>query len=299
MEKDKINAKQVLKIVLNGIVLSYIMAILLLFAGEIIIAVFPLPLQNLFGRGNVTEMLEMYLSFIPLWIVFLIVLGITKYGRPYLKTCGTKPKGNTLAMLGVGLLIGFGMNSGCVVVAILTGSIELHFSSFNILALAELFVAVFIQSAYEEVLTRGFLYQRILKISHCPVLAIVVSAVFFSRMHLANPGISTTALISIFVVGLLFAMMVYYFDSLWCAMAAHAAWNFTQNILYGLPNSGSISTYSLFKLNADTAKNGIAYSVEFGVESSIVAIIILTIMCVVIYCWGQKHPRSHYDIWQK
>ncbi len=33
-------------------------------------------------------------------------------------------------------------------------------------------------------------------------------------------------------------------------MGVHMAWNYTQNIIFGLPNSGIVSGFSLFKLDA-------------------------------------------------
>lgn len=65
-------------------------------------------------------------------------------------------------------------------------------------------------------------------------------------MHLLNPGASVIPILAVFVAGIFFSLMVYYMDSLWCAMAAHAAWNYTQNVILELPNSDIVSPVSVF-----------------------------------------------------
>ena len=91
--------------------------------------------------------------------------------------------------------------------------------------------------------------------------------------------------------------MVYYMDSLWCAFAVHTAWNFTQNILFGLPNSGINVPYSVFKLDAATARDSFAYNVGFGIEGTLLADVVLLVACVLLYLWGRKHGKKSMDVW--
>ena len=73
---------------------------------------------------------------------------------------------------------------------------------------------------------------------------------------------------------------------MWCASAIHAAWNFTQNIIFGLPNSGQVSPFSIFKLTA--AKDTFAYNVDFGVEATILSMIVEIVGIVLVVVIGQK-----------
>ena len=57
-----------------------------------------------------------YLVFIGIWIVFLIYLRASKRERPILGTITRRTAGNTPAMLGLGLLLGFVLNSACAMV---------------------------------------------------------------------------------------------------------------------------------------------------------------------------------------
>ena len=224
----------------------------------------------------------MYFGFIGTWIVFMLEFLIVKKDRPILKALWTAPKGNNIKYLGIGFLIGFGLNIICAIVAVLNKDISLHYDSFNFIKLLLLFVAVFIQSSAEEMVCRGFIFQRLRRGYRHPAVAIILNSLLFTSMHLFNPGASVISMTVVLAAGLLFSLMVYYMDSIWCAMAAHTAWNFTQNLILGLPNSGMVSPVSVFKLDAATAKSSFAYSVEFGLEGSITAITVMIITGMVI-----------------
>ena len=224
----------------------------------------------------------MYFGFIGTWIVFMIEFLIVKKDRPILKTLWTAPKGNNIKYLGLGFLIGFVLNIICAIVAVLNKDISLHYDSFNFIKLLLLFIAVFIQSSAEEMVCRGFIFQRLRRGYRHPAVAIILNSLLFTSMHLFNPGASVISMTAVLAAGLLFSLMVYYMDSIWCAMATHTAWNFTQNLILGLPNSGIVSPVSVFKLDAATAKSSFAYSVEFGLEGSITAIAVMIITGIVI-----------------
>lgn len=103
-------------------------------------------------------------------------------------------------------------------------------------------------------------------------------------------------IVQLLVVGVLFSLFVYYYNGLWIACAFHTAWNFTQSILFGLPNSGVVSAYSVFRLDAASATDGLFYSVDFGVEGSIGAVVILAAVLALIM-WINHGKGEHTDVW--
>lgn len=236
---------------------------------------------------------ESYAVFIGIWIVFLIVLAVFKKNRSILACVGPAARGNNLIQLGIGIALGFGMNAFCILIASLNKDICLYFDSFKPVSFLILFLMVFIQSSAEELVCRGYLYQKLIKSYKNPLVAIIGNALFFGLLHLLNPGITIWSFINIMLVGILFSIVVYYRNSLWCAFAIHAAWNFTQNILFGLPNSGLVFPYSVFKLDAGNATNSFAYNVEFGVEGTILACVVLLIGTIALYFWYNKHPQKN------
>lgn len=239
---------------------------------------------------------EMYLTFWGTWVVMLLALLIP-VNRPIYGALGNKVKGNTWKHLGLGILIGFGMNALCIGVAALTGCIHLSYNSFEPVSFLLVFAAVFIQSSAEEVVCRGFIYQHLRHQFASPWVAILCNSVLFSALHLTNPGVTALALINNTLVGILLTMTVYYFDSFWCAAAIHTAWNFTQNILFGLPNSGVEVPYSVFTLDKATAVNGFAYDIGFGIEGTWCSLLVMLVVTAAIVLWGKKHHAEPTDVW--
>ncbi len=241
--------------------------------------------------GSVTTFFS-YAQTVGAWIVTLLILIIFKKNRYILSSLGIKTKGNNIKMLLVGLFLGFAMNGFCALTAYLNGDIDLTYSGFSPLPVILIFLAVFVQSSSEEIICRGYLYQKLLKKYNKPAVAIWGNALLFAALHFLNPGFTIWSMINITAVGVLFSLLVYYFDSIWCAFAVHAAWNFTQNIILGLPNSGNVMPYSIFKLEAGNARNSFFYNVGFGIEGSIIADIVIVLMCVVIYLIGKKKKEQ-------
>lgn len=298
MEEEKKKGRFGKKQILGGVVSTCLIAYILLeLVGGVIFTLLLKPIVGIFFYHVLTPILgdaaaqagKMYLEFIFVWAGLLAFCLLVKPWRQYLKKLWTGEKGNTIKMLLIGILVGFVMNFACILMALVTGSIHLSFSCFEPIRLVILFLFVFIQSSYEEAMYRGFAYQRIAKCYDARV-AVIASAVFFSMGHIGNDGVTYLGLFGIAVTGILYALIIYYFDSIWLPMAAHTAWNFTQNLLFGLPNSGFISGYSMFSLSGK-ASNGFAYDTGFGVESSWCAILVEGIACLLVIYFGRKRLR--------
>ena len=244
------------------------------------------PFRQMELSGPVRFTLIYYLSTIVEFVGILVYTGITKRNRFILHSFLPKAEGNRLSALLLGLAVGFVMNFGCILWALLAGDIKLFLNfavgqiPFFIFAL----VCVFIQSTTEELWCRGFMYERINV--HYPLwVAIVVNGVFFAFLHIFNPGVGVLPIVDIAVCGLSFSLAKWYTGSIWFPMGIHTAWNFTQNFLFGLPNSGLVSEASVFGLDAANAKNTLIYDVAFGVEGGIPAILadaVLGVVCLIL-----------------
>lgn len=240
----------------------------------------------------------MYFAFFGVWVTFFLN-ALLKKNRPLFKAYGTGLSGNRIPELLIGLLLGFGMNGLLILFAMMHGDVHLYFDRFEIVPFFILLLAVFIQSAAEEIMCRGFIYQRVLRTYRGKfLLAVLVNGIFFGLIHMTNDGATPIAIIDIIICGIQYSAMVYYFDSLWMAMGAHTGWNFTQSILAGLPNSGNVFPYSIFRLDAATASNSFFYDVGFGVEGTIPAVIMEIAVTVAIVLIGRKMKKEHTDIWE-
>ncbi|MGT2932938.1 CPBP family intramembrane glutamic endopeptidase [Streptococcus catagoni] len=272
----------------DNIIWIIIAGSLVMFGGDLL-AMFVIP--EVHESQSYLFTLMAYMEFLPTWVSVLIAIFCFEKNRYMKDTIMMNSKGNTLSFLLFGFLLGFLLNGLCALIAGLHGDIQLKFLSFDFLPVLGLFIAVFVQSSAEEVLCRGFIYQRLLHANEKPIWAVLLNSLFFAVIHLANDGISFLAFYDLLMTGIFFSLVVYYFDSLWMAMAIHTSWNFTQSILLGLPNSGESFPYSIFQLNANNTHASFAYNTAFGLEGTILSAVLMTISCIVLYVWKNKEKK--------
>lgn len=287
----------------DNIIIAAILSVVLALVGTFVSgAIFELThftekMASIMHSDNLAVFLTDYASFFGIWIVILLVALIPRANRPMLKAFGWNRTGNNLKGILAGILLGFGTNAFCVLMSLLAGDIKLSFNGIEPKILLLFLIAVFIQSGGEEITDRFYLYQKLRRRYRSPLVAIIVNAIVFMALHVFNPGFTVLAGSQIFIVGIIFSLLVYYYNSLWAAMWFHAAWNYTQNIIFGLPNSGIVSEYSIFKLEAASATNGLFYDVKFGVEGSIGASLVLLLVLIVILIINRKKPEIK-DCWK-
>lgn len=284
---------------LNTLPALYIRTFVMIFGGQIlgniIVSLFYVAILHLVNNAADSAALTTavtYLLFIGIWILAIAAFLLIKPDRDILQYLGAKPSGNNWKGLLFGLLLGFVLNGVCILGAWLNQDIRLTFDSFHLVSFLAVFLCVFVQSSAEEMLCRGFLYQKLRQNYRHPAVAIIGNSLLFALLHLMNTGVTILSLLNIFLSGIMFSLLVYYMDSIWCAFAVHTAWNFTQNILFGLPNSGMVVPYSVFKLDAASARNSFAYNVGFGIEGTVLSVIVLFLACILIYLWGRKHEAA-------
>ena len=253
-------------------------------------------MASLVYSPSMLKFLENYADFFGIWILTVLVVVCFQANRPMIKAIRYSKKGNNLKGLLVGFLLGFGTNGFAILMSWLAGDIKLSYYGFDFVVLLAFAVAVFIQSGAEELIDRFYLYQKLRRRYRSPLFAVIINALTFALMHVGNPGFTFIAGSQIFLIAVVFSMMVYYYNNLYGAMAFHAAWNYSQNIIFGLPNSGIVSEYSIFTLEAASARNGLFYNVNFGVEGSIGATLMLAVLAIVIYLLNRHKPEAN-DVW--
>ena len=205
---------------------------------------------------------------------------------------------NTIRMLLLGIALGFITNFFCIACALLHGDIKLYFefSASQIPVLIFAFFSVFIQSTSEEIWCRGYMYERIL--IHYPIwVAVAVNGIFFGLLHSFNPGVSVMAVVGIAICGLSYSLVRWYTGSIWVTMGIHTMWNFTQNFIFGLPNSGLVSEMSLFHLDAATGISNLIYDYAFGVEAAIPALLADGILGVAVVLLAKRDGRLGELTW--
>lgn len=121
----------------------------------------------------------------------------------------------------------------------------------------------------EEIIARGVIF-RIVEEGLGTWAALIISALFFGAAHIANPGATLWSSAAIAIeAGLLFGMIYHITRSLPLCMGLHAAWNFAQGTIYGVPVSGMKAEGWLVSTRSgpDWLSGGV-----FGAEASVVAL---------------------------
>jgi len=241
---------------------------------------------------SVRFVVQFYLITIVSFIFVFVYTRLSRKNRPVFDTFLLGYENNSISSLMWGTLVGFIMNGACILAAFLHGDIKLYLSfavgqiPFYIFAL----ICVWIQSSSEELWCRGFMYERLLY--RYPLwVAILVNGVFFALLHVFNPGADVLPIVDIAICGLSFSLAKWYTKSIWFPMGIHTGWNFTQNFLFGLPNSGLVPETSVFTLDAANARTTWVYDVAFGVEGAWPAVLADLLLGVVILILAYRNGR--------
>lgn len=152
-------------------------------------------------------------------------------------------------------------------------------------ALLGLAALIGIAATLEELIYRCLLF-RLLEGAWGTGVALVVQAVVFAVAHLENveqggPGVVVTMLVSVTVLGLLWAGVFILTRNLWVVAANHAAWNFTI-LLSGVPLSGIEDWRKLAPLESSYAGPDWLTGGMFGPEGSLLVIASITVAALLL-----------------
>ena len=149
----------------------------------------------------------------------------------------------------------------------------------------------------EELFFRGILFRYIEKAAGSWI-ALALTSIFFGAAHLFNPGASWFSSLAIAVeAGILLGAVYMLTRHLWAAMGLHAAWNFTQGWIFGLPVSGGHGGVGLLdgRLTGPELMTGGA----FGLEASLPAVVVATAAGVAILAVAVRKGRVVAPMWAR
>ena len=137
-----------------------------------------------------------------------------------------------------------------------------------------------LQGTAEEVVARAWLLPQLASRTNLK-LAVLISSLFFTLLHMGNSGLTPLSLVNLFLFGVAMSLYLLKTDTVWGVAGIHGAWNFAQGNLFGVLVSGQSSGTSIMKFtpqgNQDWLSGG-----SFGIEGSIVSSIILFLLIVYL-----------------
>ena len=171
------------------------------------------------------------------------------------------------SQFGVGCAIGAGLVIISVVPIVILGRLSFRTTiSTHTLARAVLVVfVVFTGALAEELMFRGYPFQRLVEATGA-ARTVIVFSILFGAVHLMNPGASLWGLINTIVIGIFLSIAYLRSRALWLPWGFHFAWNLTMGLLIGLPVSG----YRLFNVVVHGTAAGPRWLTggSYGIEAS-------------------------------
>jgi membrane protease YdiL (CAAX protease family) len=195
--------------------------------------------------------------------------------------------------LGAGLLLGAGLMS--LMIAVMAAIGDYHVVGTLPFSSAFFAAGLSVTSGVrEEILARGIIFRQLERGLGSPI-ALGLSAFLFGLAHIANPHSSWFAGIAIAIeAGILLGAVYMATRRLWAAIGVHAAWNFFQGGVYGVPISGLDAPGLLrsTRTGPDLLTGG-----GFGAEASIIALVVATAAGLAILWLAWRRGRFIQPFW--
>lgn len=267
----------------------FVLALLVIFFSNTLAA----GIASLVGCGRRFELAYRPLALVLAVAGFALLLFIADHieARP-LAAMGLVSK-RWMRDAALGLLIGFLMVTVAVAVISVFGNLTVTVTvTGRTLQLAAVELVVLASGAMmEEVMFRGYPFQRLVESVGAPA-AIAVLSGLFGAAHWANPNSSVWGMINTAGVGVLFSIAYLRTRSLWLPWGIHFAWNATLGLLFGLPVSGIMSFAVIVRSKATGPiwLTGGSYGIEASALGS--AVIAAGLIAVLIFITPRPHEEA-------
>ena len=143
----------------------------------------------------------------------------------------------------------------------------------------------------EEILFRGILF-RFIEQAGGSGIALAVTSLFFGLAHIFNPNATIFSSLAIALeAGIVLGAVYMLTRRLWAVIGGHAAWNFTQGWIFGVPVSGGEAAGLV---RSSRSGPELLTGGDFGLEASLIALVVATAAGIAILLvairWGRWVP---------
>jgi membrane protease YdiL (CAAX protease family) len=207
--------------------------------------------------------------------------------------------------LGIGLLLGFGLFTTCVFIAMALGLFRIEGIDRWQNLVAGVTGGTFTTPFGEELLFRG-VWFRILEGVFGGWVALVLSSLWFGFVHAGNAGETFAGVASIAIVyGPMLAVPYMVTRRLWIGIGLHLAWNYTMGKIFSGAISGNTTSPGLLKTTFQGPE--LLTGGSAGMEGSLIAMLVTTAFTVVMLIlavrsgaivppsWKRKITRAELD----
>lgn len=197
--------------------------------------------------------------------------------------------------IGLGFFISIGVVCFMVILMMLLGYYRI--GSFNPPAVfADRTVEYFMGSFTEELIFRLILFKLVEEFAGSWI-GIVVQGLVFGLAHIGNPNATIWTSLSLVISGtILFGAAFMLTRRIWLIWAMHFSWNFFQEGIFGMPNSGFQSDGLIKPIieGPEWITGG-----KFGVEASVISILFLLIVGLIILKKAIENNQLVLPVWKR
>jgi membrane protease YdiL (CAAX protease family) len=199
--------------------------------------------------------------------------------------------------LGIGLLLGFGLFTTCVLIAMALGLYRIEgIDSWKNLV-AGVTAGTVTTPFGEELLFRGVVF-RILEGVFGGWVALVLSSLWFGYVHSGNPGETFVGIAAIAIVfGPMLAAPFMVTRRLWMGIGLHLAWNYTMGKIFSGAVSGNTTSPGLFKTTFQGPE--LLTGGSAGMEGSLIAVLVATTFTVVMLILAVRRGNIVLPSWKR
>lgn len=191
-----------------------------------------------------------------------------------------------LKELFMGLVIGAALMGLQVLILTIFGYIHWQANVFSYSTILSGFAIFLLAAIVEELLFRGFIFQRLIQAFGKWAAQLIIAALFLVT-HINNPGmtgiVKTFASINIFIASVLFGMAYIKTKSLAMPLGLHFMANYMQGTVLGFAVSGGKDP-SLLKPIFDNAPIWLSGG-DFGIVASIGGLCFVILISISFYLW--------------
>lgn len=213
----------------------------------------------------------------------------------WLLTVGNHVESHRVAAQGLPLAPGWrrqfsaGCALGFILVAIAVSAVgvlgalkfQATLNSHSLLRMILVLWVLLVGSLAEELMFRGYPFQRLVEAIGAGGAILVFSALF-GLVHLMNPGASFWGLFNTVAIGVVLSVAYLRTGALWLPWGIHFAWNATLGVVFGLPVSG----IRLFNIVIRTTAAGSHWLTggTYGLEASLPGAVVVLLGLVAVSC---------------
>jgi CAAX protease family protein len=188
----------------------------------------------------------------------------------------------------LGLVLGPIMFGTILLTLLAAGWVSIGAGTIDSIGLLTAFVTFVLVAFSEEAFSRGWVLQ-VIERGYSTRVAVIVSAGLFAVLHAFNPGFGITALLGLFLAGLLLAWAYLATRQLWLPMALHLSWNFSEGPLFGFPVSG-LPAEGLLTITPHGP--AVVTGGTFGPEAGLVVIVGIALAALMILGLARMRRRA-------